>query len=365
MNFKILNIFLCYATFFLLIFGNSHSYAPTFNYNSLEDTQTQLISELKALNLDKYMGIKYSRHEPNWTDPLWEMYYYNPNDCKCILGSDYLVASSRGRRSKNVVFFLEGGGACWPDKDDCVKEITPDEVLDGRRIIPLLNWNHIYVPYCDGSVHMGDNTLDKDGNEKPDYWHWGLRTTSAAVTLMKELYPNPEKILIAGISAGGYGTIIAAMVIRLQFPRSKLYVLNNAGPGLWNPEDPATWELITKTWNINQFFPTNCQKCDDQLIYLYEWMLERDSKLKVGLVTSYKDETISNSFLRMEPEDFKNFLIGTTDSIRERHPDTFKRFFIKGNRHGVPNEYQAKGVSLRKWLEYLVNDNEKWLDILE
>lgn len=354
-----------FAVSLIIFFIICHSNSPAPLFTSLEDNDIQLIAELKALNLDKYMGIKYARHEPNWNDPFWEMYYYDPDDCKCILGSEYLVATSRVRRSKDVVFYLEGGGACWPGKDDCIKEVSPDEVLDGRRIIPLRNWNHIFVPYCDGSVHMGDNAVDRDGDGKPDYWHWGFKTTSAAVSLMKELYPNPERILIAGKSAGGYGTIIATMVIRLQFPRSRLYVLNNAGPGLRKPGDSDTWEKIEKTWNIKQFFPADCEKCDDQLIYLYDWMLQRDNKLKIGLVTSYKDQTISDSFLRMNPEDFKNLLINTTDSIRERHPDTFKRFFIRGNIHGVPNSYQVNGVSLGNWLKYLVNDNEKWVDVLE
>jgi hypothetical protein len=350
---------------FIIFFMNCQSYSPAPALAPLEENDIKLNSALKALQLDRYSEIKYTRHEPNWNDPTWEMYYYHPDDCRCISGSEYLVATSRVRRSKNVVFYLEGGGACWPGEDDCTKEVNPDEVLDGRRIIPLANWNHIYVPYCDGSVHMGDNQVDEDGDGKPDYWHWGLRTTSAAVALMKKLYPNPEKILIAGISAGGYGTIIASMIIRLHFPKSRLYVLNNAGPGLWNPEDPATWELILKTWNIQQFFPSDCEKCQDQLIYMYDWMLERDNKLKVGMVTSYMDQTISESYLRMKPGDFKNLLISTTDSIRERHPDTFKRFFINGNDHGVANSYSVRGISLERWLEYLVDDSEKWIDIME
>jgi hypothetical protein len=155
------------------------------------------------------------------------------------------------------------------------------------------------------------------------------------------------------------------MIIRFQFPESRLYVLNNAGPGLWNPEDQATWELIVKTWNISEFLPSDCEKCQDQLIYLYDWMLERDSKLKVGLITSYMDQVIGENYLQMRPDDFKKLLIDTTDSIRERHPETFKRFFIEGKSHGVPNSYRIKSISLRKWMEHLVNDSERWIDLLE
>ena len=349
---------------FILLFIVCQFFSPAPVCTPLVDNDSQLHSALKALHLDRYAEIKYTRHDPNWNGPFWELYHYHPDDCRCISGSEYVVATSRVKESRNVVFYMEGGGACWPGQDECTKEIDRDEVLNGRTIIPLA-WNYIYVPYCDGSIHMGDSTVDEDGNGKPDIWHWGLRSTSAAVALMKELYPDPEKILITGISAGGYGTIIATMIIRLHFPRSRLYVLNNAGPGLWNPEDRATWELITKTWNIRQFLPSDCEKCQDQLIYLYDWMLKRDRKLKVGLVTSYMDQVIGENYLQMRPDDFRKLLIGATDYIREKHPDTFKRFFIEGKTHGVRNSYRIKGISLRKWMEHLVNDSEKWIDILE
>jgi hypothetical protein len=97
---------------------------------------------------------------------------------------------------------------------------------------------------------------------------------------------------------------------------------------------------------------------------LYEWILERDNNLKVGMATSYKDSVIGESYLQMELEDFKKLLISTTDSIREKFPGTFKRFFIKGDSHGVSNSSRANGVMFRDWLKYLVDDSEKWIDLL-
>jgi len=59
----------------------------------------------------------------------------------------------------------------------------------------------------------------------------------------------------------------------------------------------------------------------------------------------------------VKPEEFKNLLLSTTNSGREKHPETFKRFFINGNVQGVPNSYRANGVSLCDWLEYLVTNS--------
>ena len=359
MNNKSLKRYLYLTICLILFFISSHS------SSSSPDSDSQLNSRLKALHLDKYMGIKYTSHKPNPNYPDWEIYSYDTADCKCVEGAEYYVAACRDESSNNVMFYLGGGGICWPDYEFCVKEVPPDEALEATRIIPLSGWNYVYVPYCDGSVHMGDNEVDIDGDDQPDRWYWGLRGTSAAVALMKELHPDPDKILITGNSAGGYGIIIATMIIRLQYPRTKLYVFNKAGPGLFNTKDKEMWELIKEAWDIKQYFPDDCNRCHDQLIYLYDWMLERDNSLKIGLTSSYFDLMIGGMYMQTTPQEYKSLLLSTTNVIWEKHPNTFNRFFIKGIKHNISNSYQVNGVSVRNWLEYLVNDSALWKDILE
>ena len=351
--------YLCLVFCLIFFFLGSHLSLLTTERNA------QLTSRLKALHLDKYRGIQYSNHKPNPDYPDWEIYSYDTADCRCVQGAEFWVASYREPASNDVLFYLGGGGICWPGHDFCNQEVPHDEALEATRIIPLSGWNYIYVPYCDGSVHMGDNEVDVDGDGKTDRWYWGLRGTSAAVALMKELHLNPKRILITGNSAGGYGTIITAMIIRLQYPRTKLYVFNKAGPGLFNPKDRETWELIKDAWDIKQFFPDDCDKCHDQLIYLYDWMLDRDDNLKIGLTSSYFDLVIGGMYMRTTPQDYKNLLMNATNVIREKHPDTFKRFFIKGVDHNISNKYEVNGVTVRVWLEHLVNDSPQWKDILE
>jgi hypothetical protein len=68
----------------------------------------------------------------------------------------------------------------------------------------------------------------------------------------------------------------------------------------------------------------------------------------------------------MIPEVFKQLIIATTEAIRADHPDTFKRFFILGNGHCINDySYRVKGISFWEWIGYLVNDDPRWVDILE
>lgn len=330
-----------------------------------------LMDSLKALNIDKYMGIRYKERFSNPDDHEWDIYSYDKTDCKCIFEDKFYLAAREKPDESNVIFMMSGGGACWPGQDDCTSKpqnivTSNDNLTSNHPNNPVAGWDVVWIPYCDGSIHMGDNNADYDGDGDIDHWHWGLKSTSAAVTLMQELFPAPNKILITGCSAGGHGTFIATMLIRLVYPDAKLYVVNEAGPGLFDPDKPETWQLIKDTWNMEPLLPKDCPECHDQMIYLYKWMLARDDNLKIGLFSSYQDETIGKYYLGMTPEDFEALLMAKSGSLRDLFPNTFKRYFIKGSTHCVRDyRYKVNGISIVEWIGHLVNDENQWVDVLE
>jgi hypothetical protein len=330
-----------------------------------------LIQSLKALNIDKYMGITFKERLPNPDDPEWDIYYYDKTNCKCIFENEFYIAVREKPDYSNVIFMMSGGGACWPGQNDCTSKpqkivTSNDDLTSNHPNNPVGGWDVVWVPYCDGSIHTGDSNADYDGNGDIDHWHWGLKNTSAAVTLMQKLFPAPDKILITGCSAGGYGTFIATMLIRLVYPDAKLYVVNEAGPGLFDPDKPETWQLIKDTWNMEPLLPKDCPECHDQMIYLYKWMLARDDNLKIGLFSSYQDDVIGGNYLGMAPLAFEKLLVKESGVLRKLFPDTFKRYFINGSRHCVFDyRYKVNGISIIEWITHLVNDENQWADVLE
>jgi hypothetical protein len=344
------------------------SLSPT---RSAVPAPADLNQALRQMQLDKYIGLKPSRQEA-FAQSGWTIYHYDKADCQCILGDDYALLARPGKEADKTVIWLEGGGACWPGQNECTKslQLYPGMAEYGLASQdtqnPLRDWNFIYVPYCDGSIHMGDKEADYDGDGQVDHHHQGLRTTSAAVTLMKDLFPQSKKILIAGCSAGGYGTLLAAPVTRLQFPAAQLYVVNESGPGLYNPARRDNMELILNIWNLDPYLPVDCPECREQLINLYPWLLARDPQLKVGMFSSYQDSVIGQAFLGMKSTAFRDLLVNTTDKIHAEFPDTFKRYFIKGAAHCVWDYfYSVDGVSVRDWIEDLVTNSPEWQDVLE
>ena len=325
---------------------------------------------LAELGFGKYLSASDERRTKT-VDAGWEYYHYDLSDCRCLLGSEYQLMSRKGSDSTKTVFWMEGGGACFPGRDECTKEaeVNPLRLKLGltssNPLNPVKDWNFIYVPYCDGSIHLGDNDADYDGDGAPDHWHWGLKNTSAAVRLMKELFPESQEILVAGCSAGGYGTLGTTPIVRLQFPRAELYVLNESGLGLMNPAMYETYDAAYRIWNITPLFPPDCPLCGKQFIYMYPWMLARDPQLRVGVFSSYQDATFSSNW-EMAPEEYEALLLETSAAARQDYPDLFHRYFVKGGGHCVLDySYAVDGMTIWEWIGYMLSNDSRWGEVLE
>lgn len=354
-----------------------------FVIRSSQEAQAQsYLQTLESLSFNRYL------HLPIADDSVahigaWDGYIFAEAEYQCVLGGHYGLLTHAGTEADKTVIWLQPGQECWPEHPNCgynSKIYTNEEALaymvagaDGSPFgptsadpdNPVAKWNYVYVPTCDGSFHFGDAAADYDKDGVPDHFHNGLRQTSAAVSLMKKLFPNSRNILIAGSSNGGYGTFGATPIVRLAFPDARLYVLDDSGPGLFRSEEPALWPVLIQTWNLSPMLPPNCQQCQSQLIYLFDWMLDYDSNLKIGMYTSYQDAVVSQ-VVGMSGAENEQLLRTTTSEIHQNHPNTFKRYFIQGDSHCIADFYnQVNGVTIWMWLDAFVNDHPGWDDILE
>ena len=125
-----------------------------------------------------------------------------PN-ARCLDGSPGGFYYKPGRNKNRWLFLLEGGGLC-SHQSDCTARAKSalgsshylSPTLDFNSIPlmsnatgnPFKDWNLIFVPYCDGSMHSGQRT----SNESSDVWglyfsgHWNT------VALIGEWYNKPH-----------------------------------------------------------------------------------------------------------------------------------------------------------------------------
>lgn len=332
-----------------------------------DDAAARLRAELAALPVAKYLdAVPASRRVPNPANAAWTIYEFERSTCQCITGTPFHIDAKKKGRSRNLAFVMSGGGACWPGKDACTKEAQHrTSWYDDVAGSPFADWDVVHVPYCDGSVHLGDHDADYDDDGVPDHFHRGLKLTSAGMMVARELQPNPARVLVTGCSAGGYGTLGAYLVARWLFPDADISVLDDSGPGLLNPNNGMK-ALVAEAWKYETILPKSCTRCGEQPLYLFDWALARDARLRVGLFSSYEDQVISGHYLSMPARDFRALLMSTSGDLRTAHPRRFARYFIQGNSHCISRlDTSVRGVPLLRWIEQLVTADPAWADVLQ
>ncbi|HEX8536936.1 MAG TPA: pectin acetylesterase-family hydrolase [Cystobacter sp.] len=211
----------------------------------------------------------------------------------CGNGSQYKFFVHRSTTgSQNLLFFFEGGGACW-DYDTCsgragvIGAANPNGITDdymtqftAKYVSPIVNgadpglpfrsrtdivtkdWNIVYMPYCTGDVHVGNNVAtyaDQTGEQPPLSWHHsGYKNSIAAINYAKNQFPSVQKLLVTGFSAGGTATSASYYFVRRIINPARGYFLNDSGPIYLAPNvndnSRPLHDKIRQSWNLDSVF---------------------------------------------------------------------------------------------------------------
>lgn len=187
-----------------------------------------------------------------------------PSDCMCSDGSGYQFFVKRGDPTK-VVFFLEGGGACFsedtckPGSDTYKRTVgagpnggDQQGIFDGddpRN--PFAGWSMVYVPYCTGDVHIGNAT--KDYGDGVVVQHKGYVNASTALRQMAAMFPDAAQLVVTGESAGSVPTPLYAGMAHDLLPDARITVLAD-GSGAY-PDIPVLNATIGGAWGTADAIP--------------------------------------------------------------------------------------------------------------
>ncbi len=195
----------------------------------------------------------------------------------CSNGTQYPIFINFSETSQNVVVMFEPGGACW-DYDGCAGKTAlgaanPNGIADNhmvqnsflspliRRDVPvednpMIDWNFVFIPYCTGDVHTGNNVvtyIDPNGAE-PDieFHHNGHDNVQRAAAFLNVQFPDIPRMMVTGCSAGGAGAIINYHFLRERLNADKSYLLNDSGPIF--PSDgwsAPLHSMIRSSWDVD------------------------------------------------------------------------------------------------------------------
>ncbi len=162
-----------------------------------------------------------------------------------------------------LLIWLDGGGACWDatvfscdtasghvthlsfgysdfkeyltDKSDInelstatpfawTKPLLSRGVFDraaGTAQNPFANYNYVFVPYCSGDMHAGDNVDTQSTFRTPTGdTFFGSVNFDLVLAAVQPLVPAPPAIVVAGGSAGGFGAYFNYRKVRDAYPLS-------------------------------------------------------------------------------------------------------------------------------------------------
>lgn len=158
-------------------------------------------------------------------------------------GSEYHIYMKIGT-TEHLCVFLSGGGVAW-NEYTAARPVTGGAMAAGlpnyywsnlRPMTQIMNintgiteldnpdnpcsdWNFIVITYATGDFHIGDNEFrytGEDGEEKILHFH-GYRNFQAAMQKARLYFPEPDKLLIAGDSAGGFAVPAVTTAILEDF----------------------------------------------------------------------------------------------------------------------------------------------------
>jgi hypothetical protein len=298
--------------------------------------------------------------------------------------------------SDQLVIYLEGGGACFngttcginPSKFGAISFGGWKGTAGQTGIFntsnadnPVRDWNMVYVPYCSGDIHAGNVTLaDVPGALSPkDQSFKGYANIYLYLKRIIPTFPGLSKVLLTGISAGGFGAAYNYDRVAQAFCPTPVVLIDDSGPpmadGYVAPCLQDRWRTL---WNLESTLPADCANCtgpdNGGIVNYVSYIGDKYPEGRLGLISSTKDSVIS-LFFGWGKDGCQNidglaspisgdvYALGLQD-LRNKHMNssgTWATYYVDSTTHTYllgPGFYTTTvdGKKLSSWVGDVVND---------
>lgn len=304
-------------------------------------------------------------------------------DTRCANGDTTGVGVNLTSRGPNVIIYLEGGGACW-DEVTCYALESAAFVTTGfgqaefaARAVdlngslfnrsdpnnPLRDYSYIYVPYCTGDLHAGSNIASYGPTGATH--HVGYDNITALVERLAPTFPDAERVVLSGSSAGGYGAQYNWGRVQDHLGDVRVDLLNDCGPLLPNPYLSEALEGAWRSsWGLDGTLPPGCEACADELGAALDYDLARLSGGRAGLL-AFADDPVVSLYFGIDSLTYKSGLDALIANTFDAH-DHAQVFVVDASDHvmiGAPSLVSQNGVVLLDWITQLLDDDPAWASV--
>jgi hypothetical protein len=300
----------------------------------------------------------------------------------CSRGTEYAYFVIPGARDKVIIEF-EGGGACWDTKTCGFATSLFTEMVDIPKHMtdltgsmtwydhanpnhPMKDWTHVFIPYCTGDIHWGDNVKTyppADATGMPiTINHKGAINASAVLDWVYAQFPAPQKVFVTGCSAGGYGSILWAPHVQKHYTNSRVYHFSDSAAGIITAD---FFQQSFPSWNVKAHFPEFVAPFESvtSLTIMYKAIAAYYPNNIYSQYNTVLDSNQTFYYRAMGGTDAAEWSGKMKASIKEIQAAApkFRAFIADGEQHCIlpkMNFFQSEagGTKLTDWLSKMVND---------
>jgi hypothetical protein len=244
-------------------------------------------------------------------DSTWQWVPIANDICRDGSPTGIIVNPKAG--STDLVVFVQGGGSCY-NAETCGG--TPSEygsadaaafmggsgILDRVAGNPVANWNYVFVPYCTGDVHAGNNPNAMVSGVADAQQFVGYVDMELVLARLAPTFPTVNRVLLTGTSAGGSGAYFNYLQTRRAFPSTvKLALLDDSGPPMPNTTvKPCFQQFLTATFRFDRTLLGDCGAgCSDPTNYFLDFAqtaAATNPTMPFGFLDAYDDMAISSLY---------------------------------------------------------------------
>ncbi len=337
-------------------------------------------------NVDAYRSSTYVPHDAGWDDAgTGAAFTGTPGTwtgvavegAVCGNGSPMFVAVNLSSTSSDVVVYFQGGGACW-DSGTCfalgtashtsdtltAAEVVAEASGGGASFVfdrvasnPYRDASYVYIPYCTGDAHAGNNVAHFTGGTM----HFvGAHNSELILRGAAATWSSTTHVTLVGASAGGYGVLANWWVAQALFPSARVDALSDCGLPLDVPG--ARWRTMQTAWGIN--LPPDCAGCDSLGDAMPYYATTMTPPHRFGLL-AYLDDTVIPSFYAESGALIHTDLVELrTTTMATANQRTF---YVNDMGHVLITTPDMRagsgGPTVREWVTQFATDDPAWTDV--
>lgn len=267
------------------------------------------------------------------TPKIGRWYRVSPEGAVCADGSQWSGRIRIGKENRVLVYLLGGGVSVdeysaarsytateedifYYDRDDGWSEIRLQNGIgssDTRN--PFRDWTIIVIPYTTGDFHAGSGEAQYTAlnGESAVIRHRGYDNCMAMLRETQMFAGEPEALLIAGYSAGGFGTAMLADEIIDFFPKTKNVTVCVDGALLINDQ----WKAVAEErWHTPEAI-AQCMKTGNLILDCLTALHEERLDVKILFVCSLRDGGLAK---------YQSYLDGNAYAVEEEYGERMKAY---------------------------------------